>query len=113
MRRLAVAWLRHLLAIAVLASIVGDLIDVHCDVPSRIASGATISGASAPPGDDCESSGFGCVPDCFCCCSATTAIPPLSIPAESTPGPRIERGAPLVLVAGVKPLPYRPPLPRA
>lgn len=53
-----------------------------------------------------------CVPDCFCCSRSVTAaptlLPPLGAPIAEAPEVRA-RPTP----AGVRPVPYHPPLPTA
>jgi hypothetical protein len=96
-------------ACLLLSAIGADLVGDTCDLPSSEAPlAATLTARQAPPAadEDCVSV---CVPDCYCCSTVLLALPPLLPP---DPGPLVALDVPAKerRLAGVNPVPERPPL---
>ena len=110
-RRLGAA-VRVAAALVLFAAIAGDLVaDTRChNVPPESASQA--GSLKAPGGrgqvtfDPCG--GF-CVPDCFCCSQLVAGAPATLLPAVRCSLPIASNGAER-WPAGVRPVPYHPPL---
>jgi hypothetical protein len=106
-RMLAVV--RAAAALLVLFTITADIVaDSRCHPPAHIQAREVLRGPapSAANQDPCRT---GCVPDCYCCSQSVTrgpaVLPPDAGPATVTL-PLLLPAAP----AGVRPVPYRPPL---
>lgn len=105
------AVVRAAAALLVLFTITADIVaDSRCHLPAHIQGRAVLRGpAPSANQDPCST---GCVPDCYCCSQSVTrgpaVLPPDAGPATVTL-PLLLSAAP----AGVRPVPYRPPLDRA
>ena len=101
-------WLRALACLFVCA-ILADLgFDADCDDPP----GAPVSVLSVAPSagsGSTDACAVGCVPDCYCCSqSIAPDLAALALDAGPIGVPQPER--PVKGPAGVRPVPYRPPL---
>jgi hypothetical protein len=100
-------WVRALACLFVLA-IGSDLaLDSNCDgVPAAPVSVALAAASASGAPDDCASR---CVPDCFCCSQSLTRTA-VVLPPDAGPVGRAQSLPLRLSPAGVRPVPYRPPL---
>ena len=95
----------RIVALVFLALLATDIVDVDCDAPQVPSASLAITALGDNPSPD--ACALGCVPDCFCCSSASAAwsfclaveATLVRLPAEPDPAPAI----------GVKGVPYHPP----
>lgn len=109
-RRTQRIWLavRAAAALLLLFTITADILaDSRCHPAARAQVPAGLWGSV--PSTDQDPCDAGCVPDCYCCSQSVTrgpaVLPPDAGPVTPTP-PLLPAAAP----AGVRPVPYRPPL---
>lgn len=98
-------------ALLVLLTITADILaDSRCHPPARVHGPAALAGPSSlPPSTERDPCATGCVPDCYCCSQSVTRGPAI-LPPDAGP---VMPTLPLLIPAapaGVRPVPYRPPL---
>lgn len=106
MRRHA-SWMRGLAALFLLAIFADVALDAKCDpLPTVSDAGSAFSARGSAAN---ERRAPGCVPDCFCCSRSLAvglAVPP-PVLGSLAAAPLLK---PLPAPAGVRPVPYHPPL---
>jgi len=100
-------WFRVLACLFVCAILADIAFDASCDaVSTYTVSGPGIAASGAGAQDPCAN---GCVPDCFCCSQSVTRGPAV-LPPDAGPATLTVSLPPNPAPAGIRPVPYHPPL---
>lgn len=104
--------LRLLVALFVCLIVADGAMEGHCDSPRTSSATASAIAGDAGAGRSPDACATMCVPDCYCCARGVEPSIVMALPEAEPAGPVPDAVRPAA-PEGVRPLPYRPPLPPA